>query len=110
MAAGHYRDRVTIERQAEEPDEFGNVSGAWSAHLTLWADVLERTGGEKLAGGAIEAGRLATVRLRSSSASRGITAADRLVARGDTWNIRSIANVGRKGDVLELLCEAGVAT
>lgn len=111
MRAGQLRDRVTFRRQAAADDGYGNtVSGAFADHLTVWADVLERTGGEKLAGGAVMTTRMATIRVRRSPDTLGLTAADVVLARGETWNIRSIAAVWRDNDLLEFACEAGVAT
>ncbi len=109
--AGHLRERVTFRRYAQVDDGYGNVvSGAPADVVTVWADVLERTGQEKLAAGALEAARLATLRVRSSTETRALTEADFVVARGVQWNIRSIAAVGRKGDLLDMLCETGGAT
>lgn len=108
--AGKFRERVTFRRQAAANDGYGNtVSGSYADLLTVWADVLERLGGERLASGAIEAPRSATIRVRGSSESRAVTEADIVVARGLVWNIRSIAQVGRDGAVLEMTCETAVA-
>lgn len=109
MQAGKLRERVVFQRQVIADDGHGNDLASWSDHLTVWADMLERLGGEKIAAGKLESSRLATVRVRSFTETRGLTEADRLMARGRAWNIRSIAAVGRKGEMLELLCEAGVA-
>ncbi|MGZ9812660.1 phage head closure protein [Pseudoroseicyclus sp. H15] len=111
MPAGRLRDRVQFQRQAAGEDEYGNVqTGPWEdLGGKIWADMLERLGGEKLAAGAIHAPRTATIRVRKSSFTSGITEGDAIAARGETWNIRSIAEVGRKGELLEMTCEAEVA-
>lgn len=109
MPAGRFREQVTFQRQSEMDDGHGNVTGPWVDHLTVWADVLERLGGEKLSAGKLEASRMATIRVRTSPEVADMTEANRIVARGQFWNIRSIAAVGRKGDILEMLCEVGVA-
>ncbi|WP_282026855.1 phage head closure protein [Limimaricola cinnabarinus] len=110
MRAGSLRDRITIQRQTETTDDYGNTVGAWADLVSVWADVRETTGKEKVAAGRVEASRTATIRVRKSSATAGITEADRLTARGETWNIRSIAQADRKGVMLDLLCESGVST
>lgn len=111
MTAGKLRDRITIERQTETTDEYGNTVGAWSALFSVWADMRETPGKERVEAGRVEASRTATIRIRRSVQSAGITEADRLIARGATWNIRSISQVTAKGAMLELLCEGGgVAT
>lgn len=116
MDSGRLSTRVRFQRRADVNDGYGNVKGGWQdievsgKPLVVWADMLERLGGEKLAGGVLESSRLATVRTDRNAATNAVTSSDRIVARGISWNIRSIANVGRDGDILEFLCEAGGAT
>ena len=110
MAAGKFADRVTFQRQGAGDDGYGNVTTPWVDHLTVWADVLEGLGREKVAAGRVESPKTATIRIRQSTDAATLTEADRVQARGVAWNIRSIVRVGRKNDVLEMLCEAGVAT
>jgi SPP1 family predicted phage head-tail adaptor len=81
----------------------------WADHLTVWADVLETPGREAVAAGRVEASRTATMRIRRSSQSLGLSAADRVLVRGRVWNIRSIGDVGRDRVLLEMVIEVGVA-
>ena len=99
------RDRIVVERATQTDDGFGNVIGSWSALGTFEANIRETPGKEAVAAGRIEASRTATIRIRASSVSRGITAADRVQARGQVWNIRSVIEIDRA--TLELLVEAG---
>jgi SPP1 family predicted phage head-tail adaptor len=110
MQAGKRSDRITFQRQSVSDDGYGNVMSNWSNLLTCWADMLERLGGEKIQSGALEAPRLATIRVLRAPETLAVTEADRIVARGQTWNIRSIAAVGRTNEELEMLCETQVAT
>jgi SPP1 family predicted phage head-tail adaptor len=110
MTAGKMRDRVAFERQSEGTDEYGNPAQDWAALFTVWADVLETRGKEKVASGTVEASNTATVRIRTSTQARTITEADRATFRGHVWNIRSVIDLGRDRALLELLCERGVAT
>lgn len=112
MQAGKLRDRVTFQRQASETDDYGNVRGAFEnlPNGTVWADVRETPGKERVEAGAVEAMRTATIRVRHSSFTAGITPADRVVARGEIWNIRSATLIGRRPEIVEFLCETGVAT
>lgn len=114
MRAGHFRDRVTFQRRAATDDGYGNtVSGDWAAlqyggqDVTVWADMLERLGGERLAAGALESTKMATIRVRISAAILTVQASDRIYARGDYWNIKSIADVGRRSAEREYTCETG---
>ena len=110
-AGGQYRDPITVERQANTPDAYGNVGGAWETLLTTRADIRETPGKERIQGGALESTRTATIRVRGHSATEAITPADRIIARGETWNIRSGPVLVRHApEVIEFLCETGVAT
>jgi len=109
MTAGRLRDRITFQRLTEGDDGYGNVVTGWTDHLTVWANVRETPGKEIVAAGRVEASRTATIRVRASSQSRGVTAADRIIARGQIWNIRGVSAVGDGRELIEFLCEAGVA-
>ena len=109
IGAGDLRDRVTIQRATSGDDGYGNVHVGWVDLMTVWANVRETTGKERVDAGRVEASRTATIRIRASSASRGITEADRIMARGKVWNIRSIADISPDRSILDILCEAGVA-
>ena len=69
----------------------------------------ERTGKERVEAASVENNRTATIRVRKSTQTAGLTEADQAVARGETWNIRGIANVGISDAMLDLLVEAGGA-
>lgn len=116
MRAGNLRDRVQFERKTPGPDGYGNEVVSWAAieisagvPLVVWADVRETMGKEKVAAGRLEASRTATIRIRTAVATRALTSDDRLILRGQRWNIRSIAPVSNDRVALELLCELGVA-
>lgn len=109
MRAGKLRHRVQFLRQPFEGDGHGNVEGEFAPLFTVWGNVRETTGKERVAAGAVENVRTATIRIRVSSEVRGLTEADQAIARGETWNIRGIANADDKDEMLDLLVEAGVA-
>lgn len=107
MLAGRLRHKIVFERQEEITDDYGNVKGDWEELLTVWGNLRETTGRERLAAGAIESTRPATLRIRVSTASRFITEADRFVARGSVWNIRSIAFSESSDTFYDILAETG---
>lgn len=108
--AGLMRDRVTFQRMAATTDDFGNTTGSWSDHLTRSAHLIERIGKESIEGGAMADVSSATLRVRKDALTAALSAADRVVARGQTWAIRSIVQVDNKGQTLEFLIEKGVAS
>ncbi|WP_223639217.1 phage head closure protein [Rhodobacter sp. TJ_12] len=108
--------RITIQRATSGDDGYGNVTTGWAdmevapgVPMKLWADIRETPGKEVVAAGRLEASRTATICVRASSRSRTITAADRIIARGQVWNIRSICAVADGRELIEMLCEAGGA-
>lgn len=117
MRAGSLRDRISFQRLGDVVDIYGNVSQDWQdieaapgVPMKVWADVRETPGKERVDAGRVESAKTATIRIRSSIATRALTEADRVMARGDFWNIRGIAPVGNSRSMLDLLCESGVAT
>lgn len=107
--AGGLRDRVTFQRAVPWDDGYGNTIDGWQDHLTVWADVRETLGKERVDAGRVEASATATIRIRASTGTRALTEADRVVARGSTWNIRGIVPVGNDRAMLDVLAEGGVA-
>lgn len=111
VRAGQYRERASFERLSEGAiDAYGNVYTGWASLATRWADMRERTGKEDIKGGVLSDVGAATMRVRADSTTGAITAADRVVIRGATWNIKDIIQVDAKGTVLEFKLERGVAT
>jgi len=109
MPSGRLRDYITVERGVAGSDGYGNTTTSWVALVNLWADMRETPGKERVEAGRLEAARTATIRVRFDPATADLTEADRIVARGETWNIRSIGQLDRQGAMLEILCETGVA-
>lgn len=110
--AGQFRDRVTIERQADGGtlDAYGNPTAAlWVELVTLWGDLRETPGREDLAAGRVEARASATLRLRYNGASVSISPADRVRARGQVWAIlgEPIDPDGGRRERLEFRLEKG---
>lgn len=104
------RELVTVQRASSIDDGFGNVIGDWENLTTLWAAISETVGGEAISAGRIEAKKTAAVVVRASAASRSITTADRIIARGQAWNIRSVLPIDDGRYAIKFLCEEGVAT
>jgi len=110
VRAGLYRERAEFQRLSEGAvDAYGNVYTGWATLATRWADLRERTGKEAIQGGALSDVGQATMRVRNDSTTETITAADRVVARGSTWNIKNVIQVDAKGTLIEFHLMRGVA-
>lgn len=116
--AGQLRDRARFERAPSESadaddadyDDYGNPVGDWSELGTVWADLRETPGREAIKAGRVESGRSGTLRVRASTMTRAVTAADRVIVRGSTWDIRSgPVQIDRAGALVEFTIETGVA-
>jgi head-tail adaptor len=109
--AGKFRERVTFQSLTSgAADAYGNTLTAWGSDIVRWADVVVRTGRERVTGGAVAGVNVATVRVRSDSLTQTIGTDWRVYMRGKYWNITSDpAQTTRAGAVLELVAETGTA-
>ena len=93
--AGELTKQVTFERMVAGTDSLGNTTtGSW-AQLgdPVKGRLRQETGRERREGGRLQAELAATLRLRASSAARGVTEADRVVIGGVAWSISAIREV-----------------
>ena len=108
--AGRLREVAVFERLTSGAvDDYGNIYSGWSSLATRNVDLVERLGKEAIQGGELSDVVPATLRLRKDSVTSTFTHADRVTVRGALWAIKSIVQTDRKGAMLELLIERGVA-
>lgn len=110
MRAGLLRDRVTFQSEAESADGAGGNTIAWTDRFIVWGQVVEERGRERVEAGRLAAPFGAVLRVRSSTNARLVTPEWRCTIAGVAWNIRSIGNPDRRGKMLEMVIERGVAT
>lgn len=108
--AGNLRDRVTFVRFGSVDDGQGGYTDGWSAIAGL-SDIRgafrpERSR-ERLAAGRLESSVAGTLSIRSFEASRGVTAADRVIINADPYVIHAITNPDRRDRYLEMTVERG---
>lgn len=107
---GKLDQRITLQRFTETPDGIGGVTRTWAILAsvpTVWAHVQPRLGREGLEQGRMNASLMATFTIRYRS---DITELDRIVWRGETWNIRRIMRTTQRAQFLEVDAERGVAS
>lgn len=111
MTAGQLRDRVSIQAPAQVGDGGGGVVEGWENVIGLEAVrgyFRPERGAEKLAAGRLEDGNAGVLRLRSSAASRGITARHRAVINGVVHAIVSPpVNIDRRNRYVEMTVRQG---
>ena len=108
MPAGALRHRVTFQREVPTPDGGGGSVSTWEDRYTVWASLRPERGSERLAAGRLEASLALVMTVRSSSESRSVTEAWRVVANGVPHQIRSISNPDQRNKYLEMILERGV--
>ncbi len=101
--AGFFRDRVTFQRMASTTDVNGNTTGDCSNDANRYAHIIESLGQEDILQRALQDVAVATMRQCLDIIVNAITTADRMLARGIYWAVRSIMQVTAKGDLLEML-------
>ena len=107
---GKLDQRITFQRVTLTPDGGGGMVRAW-ADLTqtpkVWAHVRPRLGSEGMDQGRMNASSFATFTVRHRE---DISEVDRLVWKGEAWNIRRIMRVSQRQQYLEIDAERGVAS
>ncbi|WWT39532.1 head-tail adaptor [Microcystis phage Mae-JY02] len=107
---GQLDQRVTLQRYAETPDGGGGATRTWASLAqtpTVWAHVKPRLGSERMEEGRMNAAAFATFTIRYRD---DITELDRIVWKGEAWNIRRIMRVSQRNQYLEVDAERGVAS
>ena len=103
MKAGQLDQRVTVERFTSTEDELGQPIEAWAPLFTCWAAVEPLTGREFIAAQAAQSEVTARIRMRFRP---WMTAEDRVIHNGTTYNIVSLVDVRSENRELVLMCKA----
>jgi SPP1 family predicted phage head-tail adaptor len=110
MAIGNMRKRFTFQRESRTPNNSGGYAHTWSTVATVWGSFRPERGSERLDRGRLADPVRGTVRVRSSSTTRTITAEDRVTFDSTSYQIRSIINPDQRNRFLEMVVERNVAT
>lgn len=106
--AQRLRHRISLQTAHDVHDDAGGVTRSWEEVGMLWAEILPVSSGrgERVFAEQLTAGITHRITIRYRS---GVTAAQRIVYQGRSFNIRSVVNVGEAGVILEIQAEEGVA-
>lgn len=107
---GQLDQRITLQRYTETPDGIGGVTRAWADLAqtpSVWAKVTPRLGSESMDQGRMNASSMATFTIRYRA---DVTELDRIVWRGEAWNIRRIMRKTQRVQYYEIDAERGVAS
>jgi len=109
--AGDLRQAITVQRKTTTPNAAGDLTGSWANVATLAASIMPTRGGET-----VRAQRLGGISpfdivVRSSSVTRSITSADRLIDRdGQAYNVKWAGNLDGRDRFIWIAAEAGGLT
>lgn len=100
MRAGLLKHTITLQRGTQTVSESGSVSNRWTDYATIRAELVTHAIADTgMAYG--EAAKSALVfRIRHF---HGLTADERLIYRGQTYEITALAELGNR--IMELACE-----
>lgn len=101
MRAGRLNHFIAIERLEESRDPVtGLITEEWVLLAKVWAEVLDITGREYFAAGAIQSEATTKIRMRYRA---GLTTKDRIIHEGRELNIVNIADPTGRRERLEIL-------
>lgn len=106
--AGDLDQRITFQRFAGTPDGIGGMVQAWAdvpTVPTVWAKVTPRLGSEGMEEGRTNATAMATFTVRYRA---DISETDRILWRGEPWNIRRVLRVSGRAQWIDIDAERGV--
>ena len=103
MKAGQLDQRVTVERFTSTEDELGQPIESWAPLFSCWAAVEPLTGREYIAAQALQSEVTTRIRMRFRP---WMTAQDRVIHGGKTYNIVSLVDVRSGHRELVLMCKA----
>lgn len=112
ITASDLRDRVSLEKQEEVDDGYGGVTDQWVVQFERDACILLSKGGETVIASRLQSIQPALIIVRFDAETATITADWRLIETrsGTMYNIRTSADMERRGRFITMLCESGVAT
>lgn len=94
MRAGKLDRRITIQRATTTgTDGFGHPVMTWEDHVTVWAEVLSVSDGERWRAAEVAAHVTHRFRIRWGA---GVTAEDRVVYDGRTFEISGVKEIDRR--------------
>lgn len=112
ITASDLRDRVRLEKQEEVDDGYGGITGQWVPQFERDACILLSKGGETVIASRLQSIQPALIIVRFDAETSTITADWRLIETrsGTTYNIRTSADMERRGRWWTMLCDAGAPT
>lgn len=96
MQAGNLDRRITLQRATVTRDEYNAEVSTWATLATVAASYEPIKDGERFRAGERAADMSTRFQVRYSSDVSGLTAEDRLIFEGRTYEIEHVKEIGRR--------------
>lgn len=106
MAAGKYRDRITIQQPARSENASGEIEKTWTTYAERWAEVNAVSASESTTDRQTVSETRYSVTLRADPLTRAITSQMRLLHSGQVLQIGGVQRDGVQHVILD--CTARV--
>ena len=103
IRSGRLDKRITIQRKTTTPNDYGELIETWVDLATVWAIYLPARGSERFAAQQQIAEIDTVFRIRYR---QGVTAMDRIVYNGRTYDIKAVVDMCGRKDGIELYAKA----
>lgn len=110
LRSGPLKKRITLQRQSQAVDGYGQPIEAWVDVATVWASIEPSVGRELFAAQTLNLDQPKTVRMRWQPIfdDPKAVSAMRIVYNDRIFNIKSVANKGEQNCLLTLLVSEGL--
>jgi SPP1 family predicted phage head-tail adaptor len=96
MDPGKRDQLITIERGTVTVDDYGGETPTWATLATAWAQVRRGTGQERREASQEAGSQAATFVTDWNPTLEVVQVTDRIIYRGDTWDITDVAPDGNR--------------
>jgi SPP1 family predicted phage head-tail adaptor len=108
VRAGKLRHRVALQNNTGTADSAGQVSESWTTYSTVYGEVIDTGGVEKVRGQQVDATISALVRIRYPASGTFPTAEHRVSWNSRIFNIQTVQRKDTHERELWLLCREAV--
>lgn len=96
MDPGKREALIIFERATVVADDYGGETPTWAAYATAWAQVRRGSGQERREASQEAGSQAATFVTDWNPTLEAVQITDRIIYRGDTWDITDVAPDGSK--------------
>lgn len=102
MDAGKFKERVTFERLSTSTDSEGSTVETWTTLFGRWSNVQINNAVETFKNNQNFQTRAGFAIVRKDASTSTLTANDRMLYKGEPWEILGVINVANADEYLEL--------